>query len=145
MKRIINVGQTSSKIDIALLLARFGIALMMLTHGLPKMASLFSGNPVQFPPVMGMSPELSLGLTVFAEVFCSILLLVGFTTRLAAIPLMITMLIAVLVIHGADAFAKKEMAVHYLVAYIVLFIAGSGKYSIDYLLQRRLSVSASVV
>jgi putative oxidoreductase len=144
MKRIIYVGKTSNKIDIALLLARVGIALMMLTHGLPKMTLLFSGDPIQFPPVMGMSPELSLGLTVFAEVFCSILLLVGFTTRLAAIPLMITMLIAVLIIHGADAFAQKEMALHYLVAYIVLFVAGSGKYSIDYLIQRRLSGSASI-
>ncbi|ANE49200.1 DoxX family protein [Flavisolibacter tropicus] len=145
MKRIINVGQTSNKIDVALLLARVAIAIMMLTHGLPKMVHLFSGDPIQFPAVMGMSPEVSLGLTVFAEVICSILLLVGFTTRLAAIPLMITMLVAVLVIHSADAFAQKEMALHYLVAYIVLFIAGSGKYSIDYLLQRKLSIRASLI
>jgi putative oxidoreductase len=144
MKRIISVGHTSNKIDIALLLARIGISMMMLTHGLPKMAQLFSGDPIQFPSIMGMSPAISLGLAVFAEVFCSILLLAGFTTRLAAIPLIITMLIAVLVIHSADAFSQKEMALHYLVAYIVLLIAGSGKYSIDYLLQRRLAVSASI-
>jgi putative oxidoreductase len=144
MRRIINVGRTSNRVDIGLLLARIGIALLMLTHGLPKMATLFSGDPIQFPPVMGMGPELSLGLTVFAEVFCSILILAGFATRLAAVPLIVTMLVAVLVIHASDAFAQKEMALHYIIAYFVLFIAGSGKYSVDYLLQRRLSPTPSV-
>jgi putative oxidoreductase len=144
MRRIINIGCTSNRIDIGLLLARIGIALLMLTHGIPKMATLLSGDPIQFPPVMGMSSELSLGLAVFAEAFCSILILVGFATRLAAVPLIATMLVAILVIHASDTFAQKEMALHFLLAYFVLFIAGSGKYSVDYLLQRRLSPTPSV-
>jgi putative oxidoreductase len=138
MKRMISVGQTSSKGNLAILIARIGIAILMLTHGLPKLTMLFSDGPVQFPPIMGMSAGLSLGLAVFAEVFCSILILVGAATRIASIPLIITMLVAVFVIHGADAFAQKEMALHYLLAYSILLIAGSGKYSVDYLLQRRL-------
>lgn len=144
MKKIVSVDQTSNTIGLALLIARVGIAALMLTHGLPKLAMLFSGNPVQFPPVMGMSAELSLGLTVFAEVFCSILILVGAGTRLAVVPLAITMLVAALVIHGADPFAKKEMALLFLLGYVVLLIAGSGKYSVDYLLQRKLFATAPV-
>jgi putative oxidoreductase len=139
MKKIVFVDQTSSRIDIALLIARVSIAALMLTHGLPKMAMLFSGDPIQFPPIMGMSAGLSLTLAVFAEVFCSILILLGVGTRLATIPPIITMLVAITLIHSADPFAKKEMAIIYLLGYVVLLIAGSGKYSVDYLLQRKLT------
>ena len=144
MKKIVSVDQNSNTINLALLVARIGLATFMLTHGLPKMATLFSGGPIQFPSVMGLTPEVSLALTVFAEVFCSILILVGAGTRLAAIPVIITMLVAALVIHGADPFAKKEMALLYLLGSIVILIAGSGKYSVDYLLQQKLFAPSPV-
>ena len=139
MKKLINVSNSATTTDIGLLVARLGIAALMLTHGIPKMIMLFSGAPVQFPPVMGLSAELSLGLAVFAEVFCSVLILVGFATRVATIPLIITMLVAVLLIHGADPLAKQEPALQYLLVYVVLLFAGSGKFSIDYLLQGKMT------
>jgi putative oxidoreductase len=135
MKYLLSTRTNSSYNDLALLVARIAIAVLMLSHGLPKMQLLFSGDPVQFPSVFGMGAGLSLALAVFAEVFCSILILVGFGTRLASIPLIITMLIAVLSIHAADVFAKKELGLFYLAGYVVLFVAGSGKYSVDQLLQ----------
>jgi putative oxidoreductase len=137
MKKIFSVNNTSNTTNIALLTARVGIAALMLTHGIPKLMMLLSGAPTQFPPIMGMSAETSLALAVFAEVFCSIFLLAGFATRLATIPLMITMLVAVIFVHAADPIAVKEPALHYLLVYIVLLFAGSGKYSIDYLLQSK--------
>ena len=135
MKKILSVNRATTATDIALVVARIGIAALMLTHGIPKLAMLFSGAPVQFPQVLGMSVEFSLALTIFAEVFCSILLLAGFATRLAVIPLAITMLAAVFLVHAADPLSVKEPALHYLLVYIVLLLAGSGKYSIDYVLQ----------
>mgnify|MGYP001209086349 CR=1 FL=1 len=137
MKRLLSVNKSATGTDIALLVARIGIAALMLTHGIPKMLMLFSGAPVQFPPVMGLSAELSLGLAVFAEVFCSVLLIAGFATRLAVVPLIITMLVAAFIIHGDDPFGKQEPSLQYLLLYVVLLFAGSGKYSIDYLLQRK--------
>lgn len=135
MKNLLSVHNATPAIDTALLTARIGIAALMLIHGIPKMMMFFSGSPVQFPAVMGMSAELSLALTVFAEVVCSVFILAGFATRLATLPLIITMLVAVIVIHGADPLAKKEPALYYLLVYVVLLMAGSGKYSLDYLLQ----------
>ncbi|MBC6491291.1 DoxX family protein [Flavihumibacter stibioxidans] len=135
MKKILSVNSAAATTDMALLVARVGIGAIMLTHGIPKMMMLFSGAPVQFPPVMGLTPELSLGLAIFAEVLCSIFLMAGFVTRLAVLPLIITMLVAALVFHGADPFAKKELSLQFLLAYVVLLLAGSGKYSVDYLLQ----------
>ena len=138
MKKIVSVHQNSNGTDLALLIARVGIALLMLTHGLPKLQMLFSGAPIQFPPMFGMSAEFSLAMAVFAEVFCSLLLLAGLGTRLAVVPLIITMAVAVFVIHVSDPFAKQEPALQYLLVYVVLLLAGSGKYSMDYLLQKRM-------
>ena len=145
MKKLFSVNETAAtSTHVALLLARIGIAALMLTHGFPKLQLLFSDAAIQFPSVMGMSAQTSLALTVFAEVICSILVLVGFATRLAAIPLAITMLVAVLLIHAADPFSAKEPALKYLLVYLVLLFAGSGKYSVDYLLQRRKEPAISI-
>ena len=143
MKRLFAAPSNSLAVDYGLLIIRVGIGLMMLTHGLPKMEQLFSGEPVQFASVFGMGPALSLGLTVFAEVLCSLLLILGFATRFAAIPLLITMMVAVLMIHGGDPFAKKEIGTLYLVGYATLLLAGPGRFSVDYLIKRKLSLSTA--
>ena len=136
MKKILstNTGSTS---DALLLVLRIGIAVLMLLHGIPKMMMLFGDGPIQFLPAFGMSAETSLLLTVAAEVGCSLLILFGAATRIAAIPLIITMLVAIFMVHGDDPFAKKELAVFYLLVYTALLIGGSGKYSVDQLIQRR--------
>lgn len=131
MKKLLEINNDNRQVSIALLIIRIGVAGMMLVHGFPKMQMLFSGDASQFPGVMGMSPMFSLALAVFAEVVCSILILFGFATRLATIPLIITMIVAVFLIHAADPFAAQELGLHYLMAYIVLLILGSGKYSLD--------------
>lgn len=135
MKKIFNVNNSSSATDLGLLIARVGIAALMFTHGIPKLLLFLSGAPIQFPAVMGMSAELSLGLAILAEVLCSALVLIGFATRLAVIPLIITMLVAVFFIHLPDPFAIKEPALYYLLVYVMLLFTGSGKYSVDNLIR----------
>lgn len=137
MKKLFKIEPDPNYVDIALLITRIGVSAFMLTHGLPKLMMLFGEGPVQFPGVMGMGPELSLVLAVFAEVLCSILIIVGLGTRLASIPLIVTMVIAVFYIHAADPFAVQEMGLHYLLAYVVLLLLGSGKFSLDALLVKR--------
>jgi putative oxidoreductase len=142
MKKLLSAMVPLKNMDAALLIARLGIALMMLVHGLPKMMHLFSGEPIQFASVMGMGAELSLVMAVFAEVVCSFLLLFGLATRFAVIPLIITMLVAVFYIHSADPFAKQELGLHYLLVYVMLLLTGSGKYSLDNLLTAKAGKTA---
>ncbi len=141
MKKMFQVPANSIAVDYALLILRVGLGLMMLTHGMPKMEKLFSGEPIQFASVFGLSPAISLGLAVFAEVFCAVLIMFGFATRLASVPLVITMLVAVLMIHGSDPFAKKEMGTLYLVGFSAILLAGPGRFSLDHLISKRLSLS----
>lgn len=133
---MIKTTSLNNKTDIAILIARVGIAALMLTHGIPKLMMLLSGAPVQFPPVLGLSAEISLALAVFAEVFCSVLLIAGFATRFATLPLIITMLVAVFAIHIADPIAQIEPALQYLLVYVVLLFTGAGKFSVDHLIKK---------
>lgn len=123
--------------DTGLLLLRIITGSFMLTHGLGKLSMLTSGDPIEFPDPFGMGQTTSLALTVFAEVVCSFLIIIGLATRLAAIVLAITMAVAFFYIHMEDPFGNKELAGLYLMLYVFLIIAGSGRYSIDYLISNR--------
>ena len=136
MKKLFSVNYNMKNVDFVLLIIRISIAILMLTHGVPKING-FAESPVKFMNVLGMGTAVSLGLAIFAEVGCSILILLGLGTRLAVFPLSITMLIAAFHVHIGDPFAKQEMSLHYLLIYFVLFILGSGKYSLDSLLVKK--------
>lgn len=133
MSNTIQTSTRSNRLDVVLLILRLGVGTLMLTHGIPKLQMLFSGEEIQFPGVMGLSPSISLALAVFAEVLCSLFILIGLKTRLAAIPLVVTMLVAVLLVHQNDPFASQELGLLYLFLYLPLLILGSGKFSLDQL------------
>ena len=137
MKQLLHTGTKENYIDLLSLVLRVSVAAFMLTHGIGKLNLLFSGNEIQFPDPIGLGATFALSLTVFAEVLCSILIGLGLLTRFATIPLIMTMLVATFVIHGADPFAKKEFALLYLLIYLAVFVIGSGKYSLDYLFQKK--------
>jgi putative oxidoreductase len=117
--------------DLALLLVRLLAGGMMLTHGIPKIGRFFGEGPVQFADPFGLGPEISLGLAIFAEVACAILVMIGFKTRWATIPLMITMLVAAFYAHAADPFGKKELSLLFFTLFLSLLISGGGRYSVD--------------
>ncbi|MBC7567923.1 MAG: DoxX family membrane protein [Pedobacter sp.] len=139
MKQLYNTNFNHSALNFMFFVLRVTIGLLMLTHGYDKLQSALAGGEIQFIDPFGLGKAASLYLAIFAEVFCSILLVLGFATRLASIPLIVTMLIAVLVAHGSDPFGKKELALHYLVVYVLILVCGAGKYSIDYFISRKLS------
>lgn len=120
----------------ASLLLRVAISSMMLTHGWPKFQKILAGD-WGFGNPIGLGAELSLVLAVFAEFFCSILLIVGFKSRLAAIPPAITMIVAAFIIHADDLWKKQEFPLLYLTAYLAIILLGSGRYSLDAKLQQR--------
>ena len=110
---------------------RVTVSCLMLTHGWPKMLKLISGEQIEFGDPIGIGPAASLILTVFSEVICSLLIIIGFKTRLAVIPLIITMLVAVFVVHINDSIHDKEAGILYLLIYGVIYFFGPGKYAVD--------------
>ncbi len=120
----------------ATLLLRLVSGGFMLTHGIPKLMKIINGD-MGFADPIGLGPTFSLILTVFAEFICALFILVGFKTKWASIPLMVTMLVAAFIVHLDDPFPKKEFPLLYLAIYAALFLLGSGKFSIDGVMNKR--------
>ncbi len=79
---------------------------------------------------MGLSPAVSLGLATFAEFFCSVLLILGLFTRLATIPLLVTIFV-ILNHHHWQFFGEHELVPAFLAGYLAILLLGPGKYSLD--------------
>ena len=125
--------------DLAALAIRIGAGGMMLTHRLPKIGRFLAEGPIRFADTFGLGPEISLGLAIFAEVACAVLVLVGFKARLATVPLIITMLVAAFYAHADDPFGKKEPALLFLTLFSSILLMGPGKYAIDSIKKRHKS------
>ena len=133
MKSSFSTNVNSNAVNIWLLLSRVAIGAIMLTHGLPKLTKLLVGN-VEFSDPFGIGPGASLALAVFAEVGCSILLILGLATRFATIPLITTMLVAIFYAHASTPFSKRELPLMFLIFFTGFLILGAGKYSFDQLI-----------
>jgi putative oxidoreductase len=114
----------------ALLLLRLGSGTMMLVHGWNKFTQV-STLKASFPDPFGWGSDISLYLTLLAELICPVLLIIGFITRIAVLPLLIVMGVAIFSIHANDPFADKELAVFYGIVYFALLLTGPGKFSLD--------------
>ena len=128
---LFSVSPSNAITAIGLLVLRLGFGgTMLLAHGAGKAGS-FNETAANFPDPLGVGSVVSMLLVIFAEAVCSSLLVVGFMTRLAAIPLMITMGVAMLIIHALDPFQVKELAFVYGIGFLTIFLAGPGWISLD--------------
>ena len=120
-------------------LFRVGIPALMLVHGYQKFEKLIAGGDIKFLDFMGIGTETSLLLAVIGELVAPLFLIVGFKTRWAAIPAIITMFVAAFVAHSGEPLDEREHSLLYLVAFVAIAMIGSGSNSIDAWLQKRKS------
>lgn len=124
--------------DVGLLLLRVGVSALMITgHGWGKFMA-FGEKAATFPDPLGLgSSHLSMALATGAEFGCALLVLIGLFTRVAVLPLVVTMLTAAFVIHADDPWSKKEFALLYLVPFLSLAFTGAGRFSLDGLIDAK--------
>lgn len=119
---------TKGNIDLGLLVLRLWFGLeMAFAHGLPKLMKVLEGN-MTFADPIGIGEPASLLLATFGEFVCGLLIAVGYFTRLACIPYLITMLVAAFIVHIPDGWSKMSFALLYAVGALVLLLTGPGKY-----------------
>lgn len=131
---IILTTESKSGNDIGLFILRlaFGLALIY-GHGFNKLSTIFSGQEVQFSDPIGIGATLSFYLAAFAEGICSILLIIGLFSRIAAFILAINFLV-IFYLHAFvfhDGFQVLEPRLFYLCCFIALIFTGPGKISLD--------------
>ncbi len=125
-----NGAREPMPISIALLVLRIAAGAMMMVHGWSKLSG-WGEMSADFPDPLGVGHATSLALAIGGELVCSAALIPGVLTRLAAIPYTFTMIVAGVIVHAEDPWARKELAVLYLVCGLVIAIAGPGRLSVD--------------
>ncbi len=147
MKKNLLISFQPINLSLGILLIRIIIGVLMAFYGYQKLinfetmaASDFWAKEVSF---LGMTGTTPLALTIFAEFFCSLLLIIGLFTRLALIPLLICMgyIIACVakfeVIHSGDNGIEVNTAFFYFMIYLGIYLTGPGNYSLDYKIANR--------
>ncbi len=133
LAKILRLDFLPQSSNLALLVLRVWIGLsMFFLHGLDKLVN-FSAKSEKFMNFMGMGSTASLALAVFAEAICSVLLVLGLFTRFAALSCAITMSVAFFITHEGMLSGPRsgELAFIYFAAFVTLFLAGGGRFSID--------------
>lgn len=127
-------GTTASNLAAFILRVGFGV-LMIPYHGYVKLVE-FNERKDNFVDFLGLGGTVSLSLAIFAEFFCSILLILGLFTRFATIPLLMTTLV-IFSAHNWELFGQYELATAFFIAYLSILTLGPGRFSLDYLIFKR--------
>lgn len=134
MMSLLRLSFLPKSVDLGLLILRLYLGLaMLLLHGWDKLLSFSKNAPGFASPIPQLPPQAAYSLMVFAEAGCSLLLIFGFLTRFASLTLLINMTVALAVVHKfvLSGPGSGEMAFLYLGGYLVLFLTGPGKFSVD--------------
>ncbi|MEP6514460.1 MAG: DoxX family protein [Parafilimonas sp.] len=131
MKKFLNIENHGRGFNIGMLLLRISLGgMLIINHGYPKLAN-FSTMQQTFYNFLGLGSKFSLMLVIFAELFCSIFVIIGLLTRIAIIPIIITMLVAIFGVAAGKPLPESELAFLYLILSLVLFLGGPGNISVD--------------
>jgi putative oxidoreductase len=141
MKRLI--GYQTLNPDVAALILRLIFGGLFVRYGYMKFASYDAILPM-FQDIIGIGAKLSFNLVIFAELFCGFFVLIGLLTRFTVVPIFITMAVAFFVAHKNDPFDMKAISFVLLGLSVVVFILGSGKYSVDRLLFKKRFTDSSL-
>ncbi len=122
--------------DIAKLIIRLSLGIMMLFHGVEKIINGISG--VKYLTTNAGLPEfLAYGIYV-GEVVVPIFIILGLYARVASVVLALNMLMAIFLAHGGSLFELGkhgapviELPLFYLILSISVFLLGSGRYSVN--------------
>lgn len=134
MKKIFSTKVSENALGFALLVLRLGAgSLMLVTHGFTKLTHFAQFAP-KFSDPFHIGSTTSLAMVVFAEFFCAAFVILGLFTRLACIPLIIAMSVALFYASKSDFFGKGELSGLFLLVFFALLFTGPGKISLDRLI-----------
>jgi len=131
MKKFLSTSYSENAFNLASLLLRLTFGLIIcINHGFPKLMHFSNQQAIFFDP-FHIGHRWSLILVLFAEIFCSLLLVLGLFTRVAALVLVINMAVAVFLFHKGQSLALHEPPLLYLTAFFSILLVGPGRFSVD--------------
>jgi putative oxidoreductase len=130
MKKLLNINYNPAAFNFALLVMRVCGGILLAAHGYDKLVH-FQQYSAQFMNFMGIGAKASLSLAIFSEFFCSMFVILGLFTRVAVIPILISLSVVIFKAHNADFFGKADPGSLYFLIFFTILLVGPGKISID--------------
>jgi len=131
MRKILSTAYTDGAFNFALLVQRVATGLLLLIgHGLPKISE-FSKLSTSFPDPLRIGHRNSLILVILAELFCSMFLVLGLFTRIAAFIILINLSVAVFIYQHGQPLKNFELGAVFLTSIFTIMIVGPGRVSVD--------------
>jgi putative oxidoreductase len=122
--------------DAGLLLLRLaGAFLLLYVHGLPKLFH-YSSELQHIEDPFNMGANLTLSLAIFSEVLCPLLIAAGIFTRLACLPIVFLLLVAMVLVHPEWSIAEGQFGWLLLTIFASIAVAGPGRYSLQSMWQQ---------
>ena len=113
--------------DLGLLFLRASGALFLLwVHGLPKLLN-YSEQLKLIEDPFHLGAHVTLLLAIFAEVLCPLLIIAGVLVRLACLPILAVLLIAMVVVHPEWTLLEGQFGWLLLIMFTTLLISGPGR------------------
>jgi putative oxidoreductase len=130
MKRLLSTACSETSFNIAAFIIRvtFGL-LLLVNYGIDKLQN-FARYRLSFGDPFHIGHMPSLMLVLFAEVFCTVFIVLGLFTRIMAIPVVINFAVVVFLVNKSYG-RPAEAGVFFFVAFLSVLLMGPGKYSID--------------
>lgn len=122
-------------VSFLILAVRVVFGVLFFVHGVDKMVN-FNDLVASYPSVLGFGSYMTLMVSIFCEFCCSLFLIAGLMVRVMTIPMIISMAVAFFDIHDAM-MPEGELSLIYLIVFLILFITGPGRFSLDYLIDLR--------
>ncbi|WP_247424018.1 DoxX family protein [Ralstonia pseudosolanacearum] len=111
-----------------------GSALLLYVHGLPKVLHYSQELArIEDPFHLGAAPTLL--LAILSETVCPLLIALGVLARLACLPIVFLLLVALLVVHREWSIADGQFGWLLLILFVTVLIAGPGRFSLSALSQ----------
>ncbi|WP_296186108.1 DoxX family protein [Pseudomonas sp. UBA1879] len=118
-------------LDLGLLFLRVSGALfLLLVHGLPKLLD-YNAQLTLIEDPFHMGGALTLSMAIFAEVLCPLLILAGVLTRLACVPVLLLLLVALIVVHGDWSVEQAQFGWLLIIIFASVLIAGPGRLALN--------------
>ena len=122
--------------DIAKLLLRLTLGIMMLFHGVEKI--IYGIKGVKYLVTNAGLPEFLAYGVYLGEIVMPILILLGLYARMASLLLALNMLVAIFLAYGNSLFELNkygapvfELPLLYFILSLALFLLGSGRYGVN--------------
>ncbi|WP_397453344.1 DoxX family protein [Pseudomonas sp. NA-150] len=107
-----------------------GSVFLLQVHGLPKLLN-YAAELQRIEDPFHLGANLTLMLAIFAEVLCPLAIIAGVLARLACLPILTVLIIALAVVHPEWTLEQGQFGWLLLIIFTTVLIGGPGRFSLN--------------